>query len=533
MSGVLATRAEIDLNSYLVVTLNHDKTISFINPQVSLNVTKLESLVTLPAVGADWALSKNGDAFFVSMPNASAVAIIDTSTRKIVGTLPMGVASKPMRVAIQPDGQYVWVCLDGSGDVAVIDTVTRASVKRIKVGGGLHSIAFSSDSRRAYVTNSADDTVSIIDTTGLTKLRELQVGATPVALDYGSVGNVVYVAGLNADSLTVIDADRLETITTIPVGRTAVAVAFDPSGRFALVLNQTDSKILVIDSATNRVIARALVAGEPDQIAFTERYAYIRGLKSEKLTLIDLLELRAGKLTPVDIQAGGQSPLAQPDLIGPARMIVPTPEGNSVMIANASEGTLYYYVEGMMAPMGTFSTYKRLPLALAVLDLSLREVAPGEYSVPIRLPAAGPHSVPIFIEQPRTVSCFKLAVENGGAAPAAMLGPTIRVEPAFATDGIEAGVPSTLTLNIRDAVSGEPVSALHDLTVLVLQEAGLRQQHPTISELNNGQYAVRLTFTQPGAYRLLVAAPSRNTRMRDLSPIAVTVKDGSRPAAIP
>ena len=41
MGGLLSVRADIDLNGFLAVTLNHDKTVSFINPQVSFKITKL------------------------------------------------------------------------------------------------------------------------------------------------------------------------------------------------------------------------------------------------------------------------------------------------------------------------------------------------------------------------------------------------------------------------------------------------------------------------------------------------------------
>ena len=532
MSGTLASRADINLNSYLLLTLNDDKTITLINPQVSLSVTKMESLIALPSQGVDWTLSKNGDAIFVSMPETSSVAVVDTSARKILEVLKMGESSAPTRVALQPDGQYVWIALDGSGEVAAIDAVTHALAQRIKVGAGLHSFAFSPDSRRAYVTNSADDSVSIVDTTRLAKVTDLKVAVTPIALAYGSVGRVLYVAGLNAEQLTVIDAERDEVIGDIPIGRGAVSVAFEPSGRFALVLKQFENKVIVIDSANNKVTTVAAVAEEPDQIAFTQRYAYVRGLKSEKFTLLDLLELKAGKAEPVNIQAGSHPPAARTDLIGIASMMAPTPEGNSVMIANAAEGMLYYYVEGMMAPMGTFSTYKRLPRALAVLDRSLREDAPGEYSAPIRLPHAGRFDVPVFVEQPRLVTCFSLTIQGDVAAIDAH-NLRLRIEAVFPVNGIETGAPSTIRLNVLDAESGTPVAGLGDLSVLVLQEAGLRQHHPVLRELNNGLYEFTLAFNRPGAYRLLVAAPSRNMRLRDLPAIAFSVRDAPRTATSP
>src|SRR6185369_4340225 len=135
-----------------------------INPQLSFNVTKLESIVTLPGLGSDGVLSRDKQFLYVTMPGQSAVAVVNTITRKLVGTIPTGDKSKPTRIALQPDGRYVWVGLDDSPSVAVIDTTTNKLAATITVGAGLHNIAFMPDSRLAYVTNSGADTVSAIDT---------------------------------------------------------------------------------------------------------------------------------------------------------------------------------------------------------------------------------------------------------------------------------------------------------------------------------------------------------------------------------
>ena len=36
--------------------------------------------------------------------------------------------------------------------------------------------------------------------------------------------------------------------------------------------------------------------------------------------------------------------------------MVPAPEGNSVLLANPADRVIYYYSEGMAAPMGSFKT---------------------------------------------------------------------------------------------------------------------------------------------------------------------------------
>ena len=160
MGGLLSVRADIDLNGYLAVTLNHDNTVSFINPQVAFQITKLESIVVLPGRGADWALTPDKDWLFVSLPEQSAVAVINTVTRKLEKTIALDVGTRPRRVALSPDGRRLWVSLDGSPRVAVIDTAERKLLSSVEVGGGgLHSVAFTADGRFAYVSNSGGESV--------------------------------------------------------------------------------------------------------------------------------------------------------------------------------------------------------------------------------------------------------------------------------------------------------------------------------------------------------------------------------------
>jgi len=75
--GRLGARAEVDLNRYVIVTMNHDKTVSVIDPQVEFGATKLESLVTLPGNGADWVLSPDQSYLYVTIPGEDAVAVIE------------------------------------------------------------------------------------------------------------------------------------------------------------------------------------------------------------------------------------------------------------------------------------------------------------------------------------------------------------------------------------------------------------------------------------------------------------------------
>jgi YVTN family beta-propeller protein len=521
--GLLSARADIDLNSYLMVTLNHDNTVTFINPQISFNITKLESIVMLPGTGADWTLSKDKDFLYVTLPGQSAVAIINTITRKLEGTIQTGEKTKPVRIALQPDGRYVWVGLDDSPTVAVIDTTTNKLTATIAVGNGLHNIAFTSDSRFAYVTNSASDTVTAIDARALLKIADTGLGETPVAVAYSSAGESIYVASINGGTITVINPAKQQITKTIPVKRGVVAIRFDPSGRYGFAINQIGSLVSVIDASTNQVIAESPVVKGADQVTFTRLYAYVRGIESEKFSLIELSEVGKGRILPVEIQAGRLASSTLPQGIGVADMIRATPEGNSVMIANLPDRMIYYYVEGMMVPMGTFENYKRHPHALMLIDRSLTETAPGVYSSPVKLKTAGTFDLPFLIDQPRIVNCFegKIADSPFGDKVKAII--STKIEPQFKGDRFKPGEAVTLKFKISDAITKQALAGLRDVQVLIFEPPGIWQKRVFAKEAGGGMYEVTETFPHVGLFRVMMQIKSRGVSFADQPFTAVPI----------
>ena len=524
IGGTLTARADIDLNSYRVLTLNNDKTISVINPQVSFNITKLENLIVLPEKGADWVLSRNKDFLYVTMPEHNSVAVIDTATRKLLTTLSTGEHTKPTRVVLAPDGGAVWVGLDGVPEVAVIDPATNKLAAKVAAGRGLHNFAFNTGGRFAYVSNSSDDTVSVIDTNTRTKTADIRVGKTPVAIAYSSASQSIYVAALNANSISVINPNKQQIAKSIAVRPGVVALRFDPEGRFAVAVNQLESTVSAVDAATDAVIATAVVVKEPDQVVFTDRYAYIRGIGSEKFSLIELAELRKGELAPVDIQAGRFAPSAEPTEVGVAPMIAPTIEGNSVMIANAADRTMYFYQEGMMAPMGTFSNYNRMPHGLMILDRSLTETAPGVYSAPVKLTKGGRFDVPMLIDQPRLVNCFQVTVSEQPGTKKTVVGPSVQVEALFTSNEIKPRKSAALRFKITDSATNLAVTGLTDVQALVFMPPGVWQQRRPAKEIGGGVYAIDQVFPEAGVYNVMLAIASRGAGYADLPPHIIKVK---------
>ncbi|HEX6184200.1 MAG TPA: YncE family protein [Pyrinomonadaceae bacterium] len=525
LGGLLSARPDVDLNSYSMLTLNHDKTITFLNPQISFSRTKIEGVVVLPARGADWALSRGKEFVYVSMPDASAVAVIDTARKRLLATIPMPAASRPVRVALQPDGRHVWIGLDGSPAVAVIDTTTNKLARTVTVGAGLHTFAFTADSRFAYVTNSAADTVTAVNASTLEPAKDIRVGKTPAPIAFSPASQQVYVASINDGKVSVIDPRSQQVVKEISLARGVVALRFDPSGRYGFAVNQLESRVSVIDAASDRVAGSFEVAKSPDQVVFTRNYAYFRATALEKFSLVDLNEIAKGKFGAVDVQAGRKTPADMPEEIGPSDMIAATPEGRSVMIANTPDQMVYYYVEGMMAPMGTFTNYKRRPHAILIVDRSLAETEPGVYSAPFKLTGAGTYDVPVLLDQPRMVKCFRLEVAESPDGPKSRDRVGLAAEAAFKGARFAPSEAVTLKFKITDATTGAAVVGLKDVGVLVFEPPGIWQQRQYAREVGEGFYEVTQTFPRAGLYNVMLRVPSRGVTYADLPFTSVIVAE--------
>jgi YVTN family beta-propeller protein len=425
MQGSSGARPEVDLNSYFILVLNDEPSITVIDPLISFGRSKLLAAVPLKSPGEDWVLSADGKRVFVSMPLAHQVAVVDTATWKVVALIDAG--AKPARLRLQPDGKYLWIADDGeAGGVTVIDAASFKVAARIATGAGRHEIGFGADSRLAFVTNQRDGTLSVVDVSRLVKIADLKTGASPVALAFSPTSKSIYVADEADGTISVVDPSRRQIVARVASKPGVRALRFEPGGRYGFVVNSRTSSVEIIDATTNRVMHSIEVGKSPDQISFTKEFAYVRSSGSEWINLIRLSTI--GKELEITKFPGGQLAPEKATGASSAQSFAPAPEGNAMFVANAADRMIYYYVEGMAAPMGSFQNYMREPRGVMIYDRSLHEIAPGIYRTTVTLPAAGAYDVAFLLDQPRLVNCFELSVADSPASKKAD-GAAIRIKP--------------------------------------------------------------------------------------------------------
>ena len=248
-----------------------------------------------------------------------------------------------------------------SAGSTVIDTDTREVAAFIPTGVGHHEVAFSPDDRYAYVSNRKAGTVTVIDIGTLTKVEEIETGPLPISIAYSSRAKALYVADGQRGEIAVIDGAGHKVRTRIATEPGLGPMRFSQDGRWGIVVNSEQDAAYVIDPATNELAYTLAVGDRPYQVAFTRAFAYIRSLGTERVSMIELQHLgRMEKPPVVGFPAGAKAPglVADPSI---ADQVTEAAGEAAVLAVSPADNTVYYYMEGMNAPMGNFPQLRAPP----------------------------------------------------------------------------------------------------------------------------------------------------------------------------
>ncbi len=230
--------------------------------------------------------------------------------------------------------------------------------------------------------------------------------------------------------------------------------------------------------------------------------------------------------TEIDITdfPGGQGIPARASSPIRADSIVPAPEGNAVILANPVDKVLYYYTEGMAAPMGNFQNYRREPLAVLIVDRSLRETNPGVYSTTVKLPASGNYDVAFLTDSPRISHCFETAADPNPRLKEER-SVALRLEPQAKPVNLTVGQNVPLRFKLIETSTNKVKDDLNDVQVLTFLAPGTWQRRDLAKSVGHGLYEINLNVPEAGVYMVFVESGSMGVRYRDLPHLTLEAVD--------
>lgn len=273
-------------------------------------------------------LSLIGGCLLVPSTSATAHPESLTACSPVVSST-VNVGNGPFGIAVDPDGQRVYVTNFNDDSVTVIDSSSNSVVAGpIMVGLGPRDIAFKVDGTVAYVANSSSSTVSLIDTSTNTTTGTVTVGNFPYSVAVSPDGAHAYVNSAQQDDVTVIDTVSDTATGSLTVGLFPWAVAASPDGLRAYVANRDNDFISVIDTVSNLVTSIAV--GFDFQtgldVSADNDYVYVSNYFGNSVSVVDVAN---DVVLPNPIPVG----------LGP-HGIAASPNGRFVIVTNMSDDSI-------------------------------------------------------------------------------------------------------------------------------------------------------------------------------------------------
>ncbi|GAB4273891.1 MAG: cytochrome D1 domain-containing protein [Candidatus Promineifilaceae bacterium] len=507
LQGFLSARPDIDLNGYYILVMNNDATISVLDPLVNVaGMTQLYDMIILNRPGEDWYLDETNGRIFVSMPRANQVAVVDTTHFITNDNLDAG--RNPTQLVATPDNRFLLVGNDSraaeESGLSVIALDTLETVAFVPTGVGRHEIVVSPDGAFVFVTNDEAQTVSVVNTAVWQKQADIPLNAQPAAAAFSAHSGLLYLALSSGEVMAVDMAAESVQLVVQAVG--VLDLALTPDGRFGLVSLRDEGRVVIFDTAVNRVLYQIDVPTGPGEMTFSDTAVYIRSHYAAAVTIIPLDDIRkGGELSVSTLPIGLGAPAEVPET-AVASAMSRTPDGQAMLFVNPYEKVTYYYIEGSEGTLGSFQAHGRIPRAVTVVNRSLLEKEPGQYTTRFRIPASGNFEAAFFLGTPQVIHCFTFAAqENPAFTNEDDTLPQINL--LNESQNLTADEPFMLKIEVTDPQSGEPIEGLIDMYANVTHSSGWNQRIE-VRPLANGQYEIPITVPQSGAYFVYFAIPS-------------------------
>jgi YVTN family beta-propeller protein len=256
--------------------------------------------IPVPAGPHGLVITPDGAKVFVSSDGASTVSVIDTATDTIVDAIDVG--QTPHGLAISPDGREVLVAGFGTNQAELLDTSTDQIVGRVPIPQP-HNSAISPDGRRAYVGSQQQGATALIavDLTSMTQIGSVPLDKSPRALSFSPDGRWVYFTVAGSDAVQVLDAARNEVVDQIPVGVSPHLPTFTPDGQLGLVVAQGPGELDLLDPGSKTETAAIAVGAAPHWLATSTdgQTAYVTDENVNDVSIVDLASRQVVARVPV------------------------------------------------------------------------------------------------------------------------------------------------------------------------------------------------------------------------------------------
>jgi DNA-binding beta-propeller fold protein YncE len=285
---------------------------------------QLAGSVDLPGVSGDLdhlAIDSDGQRLFLTAENDGTLKIIDLKSVKVVRTVKG--FHNPHSLLYLPGAGELYVT-DGSKAVQVLDSHTFTVKKTIVTTPGADSIGVDTVKDRLYAVTGGKDVplpssaISEIDTKSGKLIRETPIDTVHVeAMVLETAGPRLFVNVTDKNYLAVIDrvSGKITAQWPIREAKENAPLAFDEANRRLFVVCRNPGKLVVLDSSNGKTIASFAAGARADEVIFDAVHHRIYVAAGEgKIYMYQQTDAdHYTPLPPVASASGAKTALLNPD----------------------------------------------------------------------------------------------------------------------------------------------------------------------------------------------------------------------------
>lgn len=248
---------------------------------LSVSTGQILSRITAPGTIFGIAISPDGTRLLAPSSGTAEALAVDVSSEDSLGSVPVGAMNFGNQlfleygaVAVSPDGARAYVTDFGSAAVAVIDTLSKKLIRTVPVGQEPLGVVVSPGNSKVYVANSLSISLSVINAeTFDVDTVALPAQAYPSAIAITPDGRRLYVAENNFQPdfgrapgwVFVIDTNTLKVVNAIRI-LYPMALTVSPDGQQLYVLGGNTDTLYTVSTLTNQITGHcALANAAPSQ----------------------------------------------------------------------------------------------------------------------------------------------------------------------------------------------------------------------------------------------------------------------------
>ena len=271
---------------------------------------------------------------YVTNENSGDLTVIDTATRQVVSTIPLG--KRPRGIKVSPDGSTLYIALSGSPmappgtDESKLPPPDRKRRRHRRVRRQARQVT-ARDSRRHRIRS---------------RPRSLRTAAR------------LFVANEDAGQASVIDVSDGRVIATVTVGGEPEGVDLRPDGKVVYVTSEEDNQVAVIDAATSKLITTFKAGPRPRSTGFPSRQQpRLHQRRKRRRRSWSRMRRHTNRCTTIKLEGGDLvRPMGVVSSADGKQVFVTTGRGKSVVVIDTATNAPIASIEVGERPWGIAAT---------------------------------------------------------------------------------------------------------------------------------------------------------------------------------